>query len=303
MTAYAAHLRVYEPLHAFDDEERARWASYVRSGSAPTPGAGTQLERLAALAAVSGPVPAVLPDVSEHAFVLDADGLALVCPWRTLLRSREALSDLRLELPEVLVTAALPAEVADAADRALHQERTEHPGRRSHILTSTWQVPIRWFVLFDPAEREVRTGRRLPGGAPAGSLPAGGAPGPRRPDTPAGPRAGRSLVYRTQMSRARRRVARGLAVLRRTRDQEGATDHVEDLGRWLEEFHPRSTVELDYGGLVHLQDDNALEQDESARDVAIALAALGEGRTERAAAAYSRVAERMKALQAVESAN
>ena len=62
-------------------------------------------------------------------------------------------------------------------------------------------------------------------------------------------------------------------------------------------------MELDYGGLVHLLDDAELSQDESARDVALALAALAEGDADRAGAAYGRVLARMKALQAVESAN
>ena len=78
---------------------------------------------------------------------------------------------------------------------------------------------------------------------------------------------------------------------------------VEELGRWLEEFHPRSLVELDYGDLVHLLDDTELMQDESARDVTLALALLGEGDAERAATAYGRVTARMQALQAVEQAN
>ena len=81
------------------------------------------------------------------------------------------------------------------------------------------------------------------------------------------------------------------------------TAGVEDLGRWLEEFHPRSLVELDYGGLVHLLDDAELRQDESARDVADALTALAEGDAGRASGAYGRVTARMKALQGVESAN
>ncbi|MCW2615752.1 MAG: hypothetical protein JWN08_2746, partial [Frankiales bacterium] len=124
----------------------------------------------------------------------------------------------------------------------------------------------------------------------------GGAGGPGR-------LSGRSLLYRTPMSRARRRTARALAVLRRSIDDGAVTAGVEDLGRWLEEFHPRSLVELDYGGLVHLLDDAELQQDESARDVAGALAALGAGQPETAAAAYERVTARMKALQAVESAS
>ena len=120
---------------------------------------------------------------------------------------------------------------------------------------------------------------------------------------PPGHRTGRALVYRTPMSRARRRIARALSVLRRTLDEGAVTAGVEELGRWLEEFHPRSLVELDYGGLVHLLDDAALAEDESARDLTVALAALSEGSGEQAAAAYGRVSARMKALQAVESAS
>jgi len=105
------------------------------------------------------------------------------------------------------------------------------------------------------------------------------------------------------MSRARRRTARALAVLRRTVEDDEVAAGLEDLGRWLEEFHPRSLVELDYGGLVHLLDDAALAADESARDVGTALRALDEGDVAAASAAYARVTARMKALQAVESAN
>jgi signal recognition particle GTPase len=105
------------------------------------------------------------------------------------------------------------------------------------------------------------------------------------------------------MSRARRRIARALALLRTAVDDPAVVAGVEDVGRWLEEFHPRSLVELDYGDLVHLLDDAELAQDESARDMAAALRWLAAGDGEEAAAVYSRMAARMKALQAVEAAN
>jgi hypothetical protein len=111
------------------------------------------------------------------------------------------------------------------------------------------------------------------------------------------------LVYRTPMSRARRRVARALSVLRVALLDETVTEGVEELGRWLEEFHPRSLVELDYGGLVHLLDDAELSQDESARDMAHAMERLAAGDGDGAGAAYQRMTARMKALQAVEAAN
>jgi len=293
MTAHAAFLRVYEPLAAFEGDERRRWDRVTARNALP-PAAATALEREAALRALVGRVPGVLPVIEEHAHVLEVDGVTLVCPWRTRLRALEALEEFVADLPDPVVRSFLPAPVVEAGSAELARRRSERPAERSHQLLSTWQVPLRWFVLVDAEEREVDPGR-----APAPGSAAGG----RLVGPAAGRQVGRSLVYRTPMSRARRRVARALSVLRRTVDDGVVTEGVEDLGRWLEEFHPRSLVELDYGGLVHLLDDAELAQDESARDIAGALAALGAGEPVKAAAAYGRVTARMKALQAIESAN
>ena len=282
MTAHAAYLRVYEPLAAFEGDERAQWQAYSSAGSAPSPAAGPVLEREASLRALVGRPPTVLPQLEEHAYVTEVDGVTLVCPWRTRLRAVEALEAFAEDLPDLVLEAFGPLALSRGAGQALDELRAAAPDLRSHQLSSPWQVPLRWFVLVDAEEREVRVGA-----------------GPARPGT----LTGRALVYRTPMSRARRRTARALAVLRRSVDDGVVTAGVEDLGRWLEEFHPRSLVELDYGGLVHLLDDAELQQDESARDVAGALTALGEGDPVAAAAAYSRVTGRMKALQAVESAS
>ena len=267
---HIASLRVYEPLAAFEGAERARWEAYLRGPTPPDVRAAEGLQRAAALRAVVGRT--VLPQLPDHAYVAEVDGVTLLCPWRSRLRSLEALEEFLGEVPDALVEAWLPRAVADSVGEQLDALRLDAPEMRSGILTSTWHVPLRWFVLVDASERQVSLSPR-------------------------------SLVYRTAMSRARRRVARALAVLRRTVEDGVVTAGVEDLGRWLEEFHPRSMVELDYGGLVHLLDDAELIQDESARDIALALAALGEGDPERAGAAYGRVTARMKALQGVESAN
>jgi hypothetical protein len=110
-------------------------------------------------------------------------------------------------------------------------------------------------------------------------------------------------VYVTEMSAARRRAARALAVLCRSMDDGPVVDSVEEVARWLEEFHPRSVVELDYGGLVHLLDDEDLRTDDSAGDVAASVVALGRGDVEGATAAYDRVISRWRTAQLVESAN
>jgi hypothetical protein len=282
VTAFAAHLRVYEPLAAFERDERRQWESYLRAGNIPTVQGGMAMEQAASVRAVLGRVPGVMPVVGEHAFVTEVDGVTLLCPWRTRLRACEAIGDFRDPLPEELADMFVPRAVAEVAEDELEQWRLEHPDLHTHILTSTWQVPLRWFVLVEAEEREISLGTPAEGITRV---------------------TGRSLVYRTAMSRARRRTARALAVLRRTLDDGIVTAGVEDLGRWLEEFHPRSLVELDYGGLVHLLDDAELRQDESARDIAEALTSLAEGDPVRSTGAYGRVTARMKALQGVESAN
>jgi hypothetical protein len=78
---------------------------------------------------------------------------------------------------------------------------------------------------------------------------------------------------------------------------------LEQLGRWLEEFHPHSRVELDYGGLVDLLDDEALREDSSVADIAAALSALTENRGEEATVAYERVLARWRPLQSLETAS
>jgi len=65
----------------------------------------------------------------------------------------------------------------------------------------------------------------------------------------------------------------------------------------MEEFHPLSLLELDYGGLAHLLDADHLSSDDSASDVAEGLAALSEGDATSAAAAYRRWTTRWHRVQ------
>jgi hypothetical protein len=282
-----ASLRVYEPLAAFDGEERAHWEAYARSGGSGDVEDGVAREREAALRGLAAVPVRALPQLGPQAFVTEVDGVTLVCPWRTRERALHALDAFRDGVPDEVLEAFLPRAQLDQSDAELDRLRDEQPDLRLHVQTSPWQVPARWFVLVDADEREISLG------APAAL---GEADGSTRV-------VGRRLVYRTPMSRARRRAAKALDVLRRTVDDGPITRSVEHLGRWLEQFHPRSLVELDYGGLTHLLDDAELQQDESARDVAGALAALDRGDAAAATAAYGRVRARAQALQGVESAN
>jgi hypothetical protein len=123
------------------------------------------------------------------------------------------------------------------------------------------------------------------------------------------------------MAQARRRAARALATFRRVpgaaRAQrargEEASDGPqaaagllragvapEEIGRWLEDFHPHALVELDYGGLVQLLDDEALRADQSVAEVSAAVSALASREFDLAAAMYQRLRTRWRQLEAIE---
>ena len=278
---YAAELRVYEPLAAFDVEERRRWQQYAQSPAVPSAQAGARRERVLGLVGACRQPPAVPRpgDAGEHAAVLRGESGLLVCPLRTELRCWEAAVETRSALPPEVAAEVLPdAEVALAS---AEQQRwlAEHPARRSHVQVHRWSVPVPWFLLFDREERRLQLGAT---DLAAGSCSLEGLrrPGGGRLGTSAeGVAVSRSLVYRTAMAKARRRVARALQVLRKTLPDGPTVPSVEALGRWLEEFHPRSLVELDYLGLVDLCAEATLRTDDSAGDVAEALAALHRGDT------------------------
>ncbi|MDT0392490.1 hypothetical protein [Streptomyces sp. DSM 41921] len=271
---YATYLRVYEPLAAFPEPERGHWARYARRPDRPS--YQDELRRALADLAPTPPVPVPVHE-SEDAFVLDVDGVVCVCPWRTRLRGWLALEDLSDELPPPVLDAVLPPVLRRQAAQDYERWLAINPDARPWIRTATWQVPISWFVLVSDEEREYDKGDSV--------------------DSPP------VLRYRTPMVQARRRVARGLRALREAMDEGPLIDGLLDVGRWLEEFHPRSLVELDYGGLVHAVPAGTLEDDHSAADVAEGIAALRRGDGAAAGVAYARLVERWRSVRDLRSAN
>ena len=278
---YASYLRVYEPLAAFPEPERGHWARYARRPGRPS----YQVELRRSLADLL-PVPPVPVPVHESgdAFVADVDGVLCVCPWRTRLRGWEALGEIEEELPAPVLDAALPELVRREAAQDYERWLSRNPDARPWIRTSTWQVPLNWFVLVSDEEREFDKGAGSGGGSRA------------EEDAPV-------LRYRTPMVQARRRVARALRTLRDTLDEGPLIDGLVDVGRWLEEFHPRSLVEVDYGGLVHVLPVGELDGDHSAADVAEGIEALRTGDGAAAGEAYGRLVERWRSVQDRRSAN
>jgi hypothetical protein len=273
-TRYVAWLRVYEPLDAFPEPERTRWRRYVEAEH-PDVAALEAKEHAESLVAAASLPPRVLPADSGDAFVLQIAGIPLVCPREPRLRTFLALRALAMDLPEQLLRSFWPGTDVDAIDDDYQDWRRTHGERPPHLVSSNWHVPPRWFCAFSPADREVAFGSD--DGDEQGSP--------------------RSLAYRTPMVDARRRVARVVKTLRSTWEEGPVVDDVVALGRWLEEFHPLAWIELDYGGLVHLMDDDAMAADTSAEDVADAVAALDRGDLDASAQAYGRLMERWVDLQ------
>ncbi len=300
-----AALRIYEPLAAFPLDERPGWERYARSGFAASRAESTRREREITMAAAVrrrlDPVPSGAATSSgstpehgqEHgqadigpggagtgadqALTQRVDGLLYVCPWRLQLRIWLAAQEFRAGLPRLLADAFIPAAAAAQAESALEHRRLHGAELKVPVRCSSWTIPVPWLYVFDPAERTLMIGR--------------------------GPAGERSLLYATAMAQARRRVARALSVLRRTLPDALSIAGLEDVGRWLEEFHPHSLVELDYGGLVTLLSDAELRAETSVADIAEALAGLADGEHDNAKDVYARLMRRLRRLQAVEQAS
>jgi hypothetical protein len=275
---FASYLRVYEPLTAFDRDRQIFWRKYAREGRALGPVDGPVKQRTAVLEAL-GAGWTRLPDLPDEAYVLQWAETLLVCPWNLRLRVAEAALNARDGVPSVLADAFVPPVLAGQAKAIVEDWRSgakvlEHGVPRVHEQIATWGVPLRWFVFVDLEEREIdlADGRR-------------------------------TLRYRTEISKARRRAHRGVSVLRKSLGDAPITEAVEEGTRWLEEFHPRSIVELDYGGLVNLLPDDVLGEDDSPGLVAAGLSALSRGDAEAASEAYEKLVARWRAVQLLERCN
>jgi hypothetical protein len=275
---FAAYLRVYEPLTAFDRERQLYWRRYVKEGRAVAPLDGPGRQRTQVLEAL-GAGWSKLPDLPDEAYVLETDETLLICPWNLRFRVAEAALSARDGVPPVLADAFVPPALAGLARTVVEDWRNganvlERGVPRVHEMASTWGIPLRWFVFVDLEERQLSTrpGRRV-------------------------------LRYRTEISKARRRAHRAHSVLRKALGDVPITESVEESTRWLEEFHPRSLVELDYGGLVSFLSDDALEDDDSPGLVAAGLTGLSHSDADTASTIYEQLVARWRAVQLLERCN
>jgi hypothetical protein len=270
-TQFAAYLRVYEPLTAFTPDRQRFWRKYVAEGKAVGLSDGPGRQRTAVLEAL-GAGWSRLPDLPDEAYVLGAEESVLVCPWNLRMRVAEAALQARDGVPQVLADAFVPQVLVGLAQTVVNASDGEE---RVHEQVATWGVPLRWFVLFGAEERELllHEGEK------------------------------RVLRYRAEIGKARQRAHKGLRILRKALGDVPITDSLRETARWLELFHPGSVVELDYGGLTSLLNDEALRADDSVELVATGLVGLSKDDSQGATAAYERLVQRWREVQLLERSN
>jgi len=145
----------------------------------------------------------------------------------------------------------------------LNRLRRETPHSRSHILSSAWHVPLRWFTAFRPTERDLYDGT-----------------------------SGPSIRYRATVGDAIDRVGWARTVLDASGFPEQVVERVQDLERWVAGFTANALVELDYGAVSASFPEGDLVFDESADDIRTSLLALEADDFDASRAAYERVARR-----------
>lgn len=206
-------------------------------------------------------------------WTVDWEGRRLVCPRNLRLRVLESTVAFANAFRGYGV-GLIPEGAAQAADAELKAYHRSHPEHRSHILTSAWHVPVRWFAAFDSAEKEVYEG-------------------------PNGPR----VRFRTDIDKARRRVQRALEILTRLTVFAGPAQELGQLLEWLEPFDDGSMIELDYGEVSEMFDPQELVFDDSCEQISESLDALATGDMVRAGECYGRVVTRWAPAYSVTFSN
>ncbi|MBP1137904.1 hypothetical protein JOE31_004136 [Arthrobacter sp. PvP023] len=293
---FSSALRIYEPLSAFPEEQRAalraagaRSASraavenaelqaslgrITRPGGDPFPTGRTDLVRV--IPAPPEPeqprtqMPAVGPD---EAGTSDAGGpgnavagadspepALLYCPSQLVLRAGLAANALMEGIHGPLAQLLIPEEQRDKHQERIDLVKAREGTSRVHTRASTWGIPFSWFSLFKESDRQdvVESG-------------------------------GRIITVRVwaPIGEALERVRYAVANLALAAPDLDMLDDMTQLTEWLELFHPGSVVELDYGAVA-----DKVYPDDSPMDVRLGIECLAEGDMTGAAAAYRRLASR-----------
>ena len=267
-TPYVASLRVYEPIDSFETKDQLQWSKI--SNTTPTL---VEEQKISLSRMIRGDLSTFNTDGVHF---LEIDGKRYIAPWSTNTRCWSALGDFKSSLLSSLIPFFIPQKLEESI--RLSGEIIED--KVSHIITSTWSIPPRWFALFSPADR-------LRGNNKDGAF---------------------TILCTTIASAKQRATFTHQSVL----GAFGAgpiESEISDLIKWLEIFDLKSIVELDYGGLatyLHnlllLNGESGLDADTSVEDVASSIAGLASGDGALASRGYERLVSRWRKVAAMESA-
>lgn len=210
----------------------------------------------------------------EDAFVVDFQGERFTCPRYPKLRVLEGLLAFFRTYSDFGGNTLIPEATARAAAAELERLRDSEPHQRSHILTSPWHVPLRWFVAFDPDDKELI---KVDGDV--------------------------SVRYRTRRTLASERLDRAMAVLAEAGFDDSVLADMRDLNEWLGAFPGDCLVELDYATVAAMFEQAELVLDDSSADVWASIEALDAGDWEAAGRHYGSVAVRWADAMATAYAN
>jgi len=298
---FVAYLRVYEPLSAFGDPPPSVLLKAVESAQLTRASVGGREQQMWLKSQVAAPsrlLPAELadgraaPSTQTDVLVLDPAEVPtgpdvnlgpgpLVCPLELRARSAAALVSFLSDAHPALKASVMAA--GGASDELIRSRTTAALGDMKaaamHVLSTTWTVPLPWFALVDPDERRLvlGSGRYDPA---------------------------RELSWRIAMADARERALEAQMLVEGTFGEDvGPARILAETARWLDNFHPDSAVELDYGGLVQLIADPVLEADTSAEEVHRMVDALRTGTPEELGQIFSDLRDFWAELAAKERFN
>ena len=268
-TPYVASLRIYEPLSAFEAADRLRWDAIDSLNQSNS----IMLEQRDALQRVAtNNLPNSRPD---GAHILDLDGIRYVCPWSTSVRTWASLTDFKSNMASTVV----PYFISKSFEEALEDSIDFTTSKVPHIISQTWIIPPRWFALFETHERN--RGRD---------------------------KDGAYVIARTEIARAIGRAKTTHSAVKSAFGEGPVEQELLDLIDWLEMFHPKSIVELDYGGLADylelaLAEEGGLEADTSIEDIQSSIAGLAVGDGALAGRGYESLVTRWRKVAAFESSS
>lgn len=257
-----AHLRVFEPLRAFSDEDQLLiGGQQVRSreqleGSE----ANESLSRLTRT--LSDPFPHSTHEAFRVLHYPRADGLttAYYCPSQLSTRAVLAAEQLDGSMRRQVLDLLLPEAAREANAARIDSSRFAEDVAHLHTRGATWGIPFGWFVLLHEEDHRelVEDASDLLG-----------------------------VRISAPIGQALDRARYAAATLAIHAPQMDLLDELTALCEWLGLFNEESIVELDYGRIAPL-----VWPDDSPHDLRMGIESLAESDMLGAAAAYRRLASR-----------